>query len=143
MNQTVITGNLTADIETRDLKLNNGDQHLSKFTIASNEGERVVFMPVEAWNMPHLAEYLFKGSKALVSGSLKQENWETEAGDKRSRIVLTAFRVEFLDPAPEGAARGESGGSTRQAGRSRGNAKSSPTTSRENRRAPARGHRAA
>jgi single-strand DNA-binding protein len=99
MNQTIITGNLTADIETRDV----GEQHLSKFTLASNEGERVVFMPVEAWNMPHLAEYLFKGSKALISGALKQENWETDSGDKRSRIVLTAYKVEFLDPAPDSA----------------------------------------
>jgi single-strand DNA-binding protein len=116
MNQTVLTGNLTADIETREIKSrdnrnnsgnnsgkDSGDQHLSKFTLACNEGERVVFMPVEAWNMPHLAEYLFKGSKTLISGSLKQENWETDAGDKRSRIVLTAYKVEFLDPAPEQA----------------------------------------
>ncbi len=97
MNQTVLTGNLTADIETRDV----GEQQLSKFTVACNEGERVVFMPVEAWNMPHLAEYLFKGSKVLLSGSLKQETWESEAGEKRSRIVLTAYKVEFLDPSPQ------------------------------------------
>jgi len=105
MNQTIMTGNLTADIETRDIKASTGDQHLSKFTLACNEGERVVFMPVEAWNMPHLAEYLHKGSKALISGALKQEHWETEEGDKRSRIVLTAYKVEFLDPAPEQPAR--------------------------------------
>ena len=68
MNQTIMSGNLTADIETREIKSGVGEpQHLSKFTLASNEGERVVFMPVEAWNMPHLAEYLFKGSKALIS----------------------------------------------------------------------------
>jgi single-strand DNA-binding protein len=100
MNQTVITGNLTADIESFDV----GEQHLNKFTLACNEGERVVFIPVEAWNMPHLAEYLFKGSKTLISGSLKQDNWETESGDKRSRIVLTAYKVEFLDPAPDQSA---------------------------------------
>lgn len=107
MNQTVITGNLTAEIETRDIKSNSGEQHISKFTIGSNEGERTVFMPVEAWNMPHLAEHLHKGSKVLISGSLKQENWETEQGDKRSRIVLTAYKVEFLDPAPEKPSRGK------------------------------------
>jgi single-strand DNA-binding protein len=102
-----MTGNLTADIETRDIQSSTGDQHLSKFTLACNEGERVVFMPVEAWNMPHLAEYLHKGSKALISGGLKQEHWETEEGDKRSRIVLTAYKVEFLDPAPEQPARSD------------------------------------
>ncbi len=101
MNQTIMTGNLTADIETREIDSGSGKQHLSKFTLACNEGERVTFMPVEAWNMPHLADYLFKGSKALIAGSLKQENWETDTGDKRSRIVLSAYKVEFLDPAPE------------------------------------------
>ncbi|WPJ98082.1 single-stranded DNA-binding protein [Coraliomargarita algicola] len=96
MNQTIISGHLTADIETRKV----GEQHLSKFRLACNEGERVVFMPVEAWNMPHLAEHLFKGSKVLLSGGLKQESWETDAGEPRSRIVLTAYKVEFLDSAP-------------------------------------------
>jgi len=104
MNQIIMTGNLTADIETRDIQSKSGDQHLSTFTLACNEGERVVFIPVEAWNMPHLVEHLYKGSKTLLSGALKQENWETEEGDKRSRIVLTAYKVEFLDPAPEKAA---------------------------------------
>jgi len=104
MNQTIMTGNLTADIETRDIQARDkrsDDQHLSKFTLACNEGERVTFIPVEAWNMAHLPEYLSKGSKVLISGALKQNNWENEEGEKRSRIVLTAYKVEFLDPAPE------------------------------------------
>lgn len=105
MNQTIITGNLTADIETREIKTNSGEQHLSKFILACNEGEKVVFMPIEAWNMPHLAEHLFKGSKALIAGSLKQDNWESDSGEKRSRIVLNAFKVEFLDRAPEPASK--------------------------------------
>lgn len=104
MNQAILTGNLTADIEVREL----GDTHLSKFTLACNEGERVLFLPVEAWRMPHLVQYLSKGSKVLISGNLKQENWETEAGDKRSRIVLTAHKIEFLSAA-------NSGGSTDRA----------------------------
>ncbi|MFW6218340.1 MAG: single-stranded DNA-binding protein [Verrucomicrobiota bacterium] len=102
MNQAILSGNLTADVETREI----GDKHLSKFTLACNEGDRVVFLPVECWNQPHLADYLFKGSKAMVAGSLKQDQWETEAGEKRSRIVLTAYKVDFLSP------RGPSGGSS-------------------------------
>lgn len=109
MNQTTLTGNLTADIETRDV----GEQHLSEFRLGCNEGERVVFMPVEAWNMPHLAEHLHKGSKVLISGSLKQESWETDKGEKRSRILLTAYKVEFLDPAPE---KGKHSNQTRRSG---------------------------
>ncbi|WP_269524714.1 single-stranded DNA-binding protein [Coraliomargarita parva] len=94
MNQTILSGRLTSDIETRNV----GEQHLGKFTLACNEGDRVVFMPVECWNMPHLPKYLGKGSKVLVAGSLKQDQWETEKHEKRSRIVLAAFRVEFLSP---------------------------------------------
>jgi single-strand DNA-binding protein len=115
MNQTIITGNLTADIETREIKTGSGEQHLSKFTLGCNEGERVVFMPVEAWNMPHLAEHLFKGSKVLISGSLKQDNWETDAGEKRSRILLNAYKVEFLDPAPEKPSHSKNGSGTNRA----------------------------
>jgi single-strand DNA-binding protein len=120
MNQTILSGHLTADIETRDV----GEHHLSKFTLACNEGERVVFLPVESWNMPHLSEYLSKGSKVLLSGSLKQDQWETEAGEKRSRILLTAYKVEFLTPladAPTAASktRSRGGQSTRSAPRQR------------------------
>lgn len=104
MNQTILSGNLTADIESRQV----GEQQLSKFTLACNEGDRVIFMPVEAWNMPHLQTYLAKGSKVLVAGGLKQDTWETEAGEKRSRIVLTAHRVEFLGQISNASNRGES-----------------------------------
>ncbi len=115
MNQTVLSGNLTAEIEVREV----GEHHVSKFTLACNEGERVVFMPVEAWNMPHLAEHLGKGSKALVSGALKQDQWETDGGEKRSRLTLTAYRVEFIGAPREGgpSRRGGTGNGKKTYGR--------------------------
>ncbi len=97
MNQSVLSGNLTADIETREI----GENHVSNFTVACNQGEKTTFLPVEAWNMEHLADYLSKGSKVLVCGPLRQNQWETKEGEKRSRIVLTAYQVEFLDPPAE------------------------------------------
>jgi len=94
MNQAILSGNLVADMEVRDL----GEQHLGKFRLACDDGsERPVFVPVECWNMPHLPDYLSKGSKVLVSGRLKLNEWETEAGEKRSRVVLSAYKVEFID----------------------------------------------
>jgi single-strand DNA-binding protein len=115
MNQTVMSGNLTADIETKEV----GEHHLSKFTLASNQGEKTVFLPVEGWNMEHLQEYIRKGSKVLISGSLRQDQWETKTGERRSRIVLKAFQVEFLDPPSEkkssAASRSSSRGSRRAA----------------------------
>ncbi|NQY33142.1 MAG: single-stranded DNA-binding protein [Coraliomargarita sp.] len=129
MNQTILSGNLTADIEVREI----GDQHLSKFTLACNEGDRVVFLPVEAWNQAHLAEHIGKGSKVLISGSLKQDSWETDAGEKRSRIVLIGYKVEFLDPAPEQAGH-RSGASS---GRQQTNRRSAPPQNRNRKRSVA------
>ena len=63
MNAAHISGNLTADLET--VLLN--DKTVSKFTVASNQGDRTVFLPVEVWNQDHLSRYIRKGSKVLVS----------------------------------------------------------------------------
>jgi single-strand DNA-binding protein len=59
-------------------------------------------------------EYLSKGSPALVEGRLQLDQWQTEAGEKRSRLRVRADRVQFLGrsrrgetgDAPEGSARG-------------------------------------
>ena len=92
MNQAILSGHLTANVEVREV----GEHHISRFTLACNEGDRVVFLPIECWNMRHLVDYLSKGSRVLVSGSLKQDDWMTDSGEKRSRILLTAYKVEFL-----------------------------------------------
>jgi len=106
MNHTVMSGNLTADIETREV----GEDHLSKFTVACNQGDKTVFLPVEAWKMEHLSECLSKGSKVLISGALRQDQWESKSGERRSRLVLRAYQVEFLDPPPNQAKHGRSSG---------------------------------
>lgn len=94
MNQTVISGNLTADIETRTVN----KAHLCKFTLAHNMGDKATFLPVEAWDMDWLPERVGKGGRLLASGYLKQENWETDKGEKRSRIVLVARHAEIFSP---------------------------------------------
>lgn len=94
MNTTILSGNLTADIEEKEIN----KKSLCKFTIACNQGEHTLFMPVEAWEMGHLPKYLHKGSRVLAQGFLKQDNWETDKKEKRSRIVLVGSRFEFLDP---------------------------------------------
>jgi len=96
MNQAIVSGNLTADIESRTI----GENTVSKFTVAENGNrDKPLFLRVEAWNMDHLSRYLGKGSKVLVQGNLKMDQWKTKEGESRSRMVLSAQRVEFLDPA--------------------------------------------
>jgi single-strand DNA-binding protein len=59
------------------------------------------------------AEYLHKGSRIFVEGRLQFDRWEDKDGNSRSKLVLRAMDVQFLDskadredqPAPrEGAA---------------------------------------
>ncbi|GEM_PF-640980 len=93
MNIAHLSGNLATDIEL----LRFDDKSLCKFTLAVNYADRATFLPVEVWNREHLPDYLEKGSRALVSGYLKQEHWDTDKGERRSRIALVAHQVEFLD----------------------------------------------
>lgn len=108
MNQINISGNLTDSIEVRHFDKSS----VSKFTIAVNsdrgENKETVFIPVEVWNQEHLAKFLDKGSRALVTGSIKQERWETKNGEKRNRMIVVGRNVEFLDPPRENKSNGGS-----------------------------------
>lgn len=42
-------------------------------------------------------DYLKKGSAVLVEGRLRSRSWETNTGERRSTVEITAFRVQFLD----------------------------------------------
>ena len=98
MNQINISGYLADSIEVRHFDKSS----VSKFTIAVNnergDSKETAFIPVEVWNQEHLAKFLDKGSKALVTGSIKQERWESKNGEKRNRIIVVGRNVEFLDP---------------------------------------------
>ena len=56
------------------------------------------FVGVVVWgkSAEACAEYLHKGSPALVEGRLQNRSWETEDGQKRSILEVVAERVQFL-----------------------------------------------
>ena len=61
--------------------------------------EQTVFVDVTAWarQAETAAEYLQKGSSALVEGRLQFDQWETQQGEKRSKLRVRADRVHFGD----------------------------------------------
>lgn len=96
-NNITIVGNLTADVELRNT---NGGEPVGNFRVAVNgykEGE-VSFIPVVVWSKlaAVCSENIGKGSSVLVSGELRQENWESREGEKRNRLVINARTVQFL-----------------------------------------------
>lgn len=104
-NKIILVGNLTRDPELKRTK--NGTA-VTKFGLAVNEyrkgGEpRANFFDIVTWDdtAEHCEKYLEKGSSVLIEGKLKQERWETENG-KRSRVVISAYSVTFLDKKDNG-----------------------------------------
>ena len=106
MNHMHVSGYLVTDIEEKLIN----DRSLCKFTLVSRQGERALYLPVEVWNQAHLPKYLHKSSRVLVSGFLKQENWQDKGGEKHSRIVMVGTSVEFLDASQPQRAEKEGGG---------------------------------
>lgn len=97
-NLAVLQGNLTRDPELKSA----GASQVCKFGLAISrkykDVEEVIFMDIAVWGAqaPACAQYLKKGSPALVQGSLKEEKWNAPDGTPKSRIVVNADRVVFL-----------------------------------------------
>lgn len=99
---TTIVGRLTADPEVR---YTNDGKPVASFTIASSqrvynkqagqwEDGEATFLGCTAWRK--LAEgvaTLHKGQRVVAVGVLKQRRWETQDGQKRSKLELTADEV--------------------------------------------------
>ena len=72
--------------------------------------EETLFIDVTVWDRQaeNCCQYLRKGSGIHVEGSLKMDTWpDKNTGEKRSKISVTADRVQFLD-----SREGRSGGGT-------------------------------
>lgn len=107
MNQLTITGNLTADPESR---FTPSGAQVTAFGVAVNKRwkskdgqpqEKVTFFRVSAWNS--LAEvcekYLVKGSKVLVVGEMEPaRGYKRQDGEIGASLEVTANSVEFLTP---------------------------------------------
>ena len=99
-------GNLTRDPELKYLESGTA---VANFSIAINESytdknsgekkESVCFVEVEAWGRHGevVNEYLSKGSRIFIEGTLKFEQWEEQGGAKRSRHKIRLMQMRFLD----------------------------------------------
>lgn len=117
-NKVIIMGNLTRDPE---VKYAASGTAVCKFGIATNrqwvdktsgeKKEEVCFIDCTAFGRTGeiIAEYLHKGSPAHFEGRLSFYQWETDAGEKRSKLSVTVESLQLL-PRTNGSG-GGSGGS--------------------------------
>jgi single-strand DNA-binding protein len=70
-----------------------------KFTTKSGDKrDETLYIDCEMWGKRAgvINQYLSKGDPILVTGFLKQDTWETEGGDKRSKIYVSVQDFEFI-----------------------------------------------
>ena len=129
-NKVFLMGNLTKDPELRYTPKGTA---VARITLAVNRNyttesgekkEEVSFVDVDAWGRQAevIAQYMKKGRPLLVEGRLKQDTWEdknTKQKQSKLKVVLEGFT--FID-----SNRGDAGGASTEAARSRPVAASAP-----------------
>ncbi len=108
MNKIILIGNLTRDPEALTTS---GGVNFTRFQIAVNRpftnanGERVAdYFDILAWRQlaDRCAQYLYKGSKVGISGSVQRRQYEDRDGIKRTSFDVVADEVEYLTPRTAG-----------------------------------------
>ncbi|GIK52630.1 MAG: single-stranded DNA-binding protein [Planctomycetaceae bacterium] len=126
LNKVFLVGNLARD---PDLRHTPSGTPVTEFRLAVSDSyttstgekhDRTCFIDVVSWRKlaESCAEYLKKGSPVFVEGRLEQDTWETADKQKRSRIRVVAYSVQFIRREVERSASGrhfrvvEQGGDT-------------------------------
>lgn len=106
-NRVVLVGNLTRDPELRSTP--NGTP-VCRFSLAMSRQyknadgsarEEVVFVEIDSFGRQAetIARYMSKGRPILVEGRLRLDQWESQSGEKRSRLMVVAENFQFLGGA--------------------------------------------
>ena len=118
LNEVIVSGRLTRDSELRHTP--NGtavtDVIVASNRIWSKDSERqeeTTFVDVTIWGRQaeSLQEYLVKGRHIMVVGRLKLNKWETEEGDKRSKLTMVAEKINLTPGGGNGRNNKPSSGS--------------------------------
>lgn len=96
-NTITVVGNVTRDPE---LRFTPAGAAVANFGVAWNlkrqDGEdQVSFFDVTCWRQlaENVAESLTKGTRVVVYGRLEQRSWQTQDGEKRSKVEIIADEV--------------------------------------------------
>jgi single-strand DNA-binding protein len=151
-NSVTVVGNVTRDPE---LRFTPSGAAVATFGLAWNRRsqnargemeEQVSFFDVTCWRQlaENIAESLTKGTRVIVYGRLEQRSWETQDGERRSKVEIIAddvapslrwataeitrndFRGEDGGGGGGGAGGGAGGGGSRGGGNRGGGASNRP-----------------
>jgi single-strand DNA-binding protein len=118
LNHVVLIGRLTRDAE---LKITPNGQAICKFSIAVNRRRKngdqwedeANFFDIVVWGRQgeSLSQYLVKGKMVGVDGELRQDRWQQQDGQNRSKVEIVANYLQLLGGGPGSSGGGGSSGS--------------------------------
>lgn len=99
--QITVIGNLVADAS---LRMTNSGKAVTKLRIAANERKKtdsgewidadVCFLDITVWrNAEDVSRDFIKGDRVIVVGTLRQRDYSTESGEKRTSYEVNAEHV--------------------------------------------------
>ena len=108
-NKVILVGNLTRDIE---VKFTNAGLTIANTAIATSrkfkaqdgqQKEEVMFMDITFFGRTAevARQYIRKGSKILVEGRIKFDQWTDQHGTKRSKHSISVESMQMLDSKKE------------------------------------------
>lgn len=105
INRVVISGNLTRDPE---LRATGSGMSVLKMGVAVNDRRKnqqsgewedyANFVDVTMFGAraEAISRFLTKGTKVAIEGKLRWSQWESQQGEKRSKLEVVADEIEFL-----------------------------------------------
>lgn len=116
INRVLLIGNLTADpelFETGKTKIVNASLANHQFYEDGKEERQQVttFVELKIWggSAENFAKLARRGHEILVEGSLRQDRWEDDQGNKRSKLYVNVLSWQFAQRKSD-----ESAGSRRR-----------------------------
>lgn len=112
INRVIVSGNLTRDPEVRTTASGNP---VMGFGIAVNDRRRnsqtgewedypnFIDCTMFGARAQSVFRFLSKGSKVAIEGKLRWSQWETNEGQKRSKIEIIVDEIEFMSSISNGA----------------------------------------
>ena len=102
INRVLLIGNLTSDpelIEAGKSKVVNASLANHQFFENGQEERQEVttFVEIKIWgsSAENFAKFARRGQEILVEGSLRQDRWEDDQGNKRTKLYLNVMSWQF------------------------------------------------
>ena len=103
INHVTLLGRIGADPELRSTRSGTAVVHLrlatDRYSKSADAQSETDWHSVVVWGKTAeaVARYVGKGDRVHVAGRLQQHSWQTESGERRSKVEVHANEVIFLD----------------------------------------------